>query len=213
MKLLSINLGLPQTIETGKPEPQETGIFKTPMDGPVTVGELGLEGDFIANEKHHGGPDQAVYLYGMGDYDFWREELGERIAPGLFGENLTVSELESAAFRVGDILQVGEVRLQVTAPRIPCSKFAAKMGDPHFVKKFKQAERPGLYCRVLAGGQITAGDRVTVEAYTGETVTILEMTRDHYAPDKSEAGLRRFLAAPIDVRSRKEKEKLLEKLL
>ena len=77
MKLLSINLGRKQEIDTGKPAPEDTGIFKTPVEGPVMVGALGLEGDFIASAKHHGGPDQAVYIYGMGDYDFWREELDE----------------------------------------------------------------------------------------------------------------------------------------
>jgi MOSC domain-containing protein YiiM len=81
------------------------------------------------------------------------------------------------------------------------------------VKKFKQAERMGLYCRVLVGGEINPGDPVTVEPYAGETVSILEMTRDHYAPDNSEAALRRFLAAPIAIRDREEKEAALRDLI
>ncbi|MBN2044802.1 MAG: MOSC domain-containing protein [Anaerolineales bacterium] len=202
MHLLSINIGKRQEINTTKSRQQTTGIFKIPASGPVTVGELGLEGDLIANGKYHGGPDQAVYLYGQADYDFWADELGELIAPGLFGENLTISGLESGSFNVGDFLTIGEVRLQVTAPRIPCDKFAARIGDPHFIKKFRDAERPGLYCRVLQTGQIRAGDMVSVERYTGETVSIVEMYCDHYAPDNSESALRRFLAAPIDIRSR-----------
>ena len=74
------------------------------------------------------------------------------VVPGTFGENLTISELESAKFNIGDMLHIGDVTLQVTAPRIPCSTFAARMGDPHWAKKFRQAERPGLYCRVFEGG-------------------------------------------------------------
>ena len=206
MKIISINIGKSQEINTTKTRQQTTGIFKTPASGPVTVGELGLEGDFIASKKHHGGPDQAVYIYGQADYDFWTDELGEMITPGLFGENLTISRLESGKFNIGDYLTIGEVRLQVTSPRIPCAKFAARIGDPQFIKKFRDAERPGLYCRVLKTGQIRAGDPVSVEPYTGETVSIAEMYRNHYTPDNSEASLRRFLAAPIDIRSRGELE-------
>jgi MOSC domain-containing protein YiiM len=202
MKLLSINIGSKGIIKTSKSGEQNTGIFKQPVDGPVQVTAEGLAGDYIANQKHHGGPDQAVYIYGSDDYDFWADELGRRIAPGLFGENLTISGLESAMFNVGDILRIGKVVLQVTSPRIPCTKFAAKIGDPMFIKKFKEAERPGIYTRVLRTGTLRSGDTVTREPYVEETVSILEMYREHYNPDKSEATLRRFLNAPIDIRSR-----------
>ena len=45
--------------------------------------------------------------------------MGKEISPGTFGENLTISELESALFNIGDHLQIEDVRLQVSAPRIP----------------------------------------------------------------------------------------------
>ena len=166
----------------------------------------------IVNAKHHGGPDQALYIYSQADYDWWGKTLGQSPAPGTFGENLTISDLESASFNVGDKLHIGEVILQVTAPRIPCSTLAARMEDPQFVKKFKEAERPGLYCRVLHTGSIKAGDHVELEPYQQPTVSILEMYRDYYSPDKSPTALRRFLAAPIDERSRKDKEALLSQI-
>ena len=212
MQILSINIGKSQKINTTKSRQQDTGIFKNPAAGTVTIGELGLEGDFIADKKNHGGPDQAVYIYGQPDYDFFAATQGLGIAPGLFGENLTISSLESGTFNVGDYLIIGEVRLQVTSPRIPCSAFAARMEDPQFVKKFRDAERPGLYCRVLHTGQIRTGDDVIYEPYPGETISIVEMYRNHYTPDNSEATLRRFLAAPIDVRSRTELQERLGEL-
>jgi MOSC domain-containing protein YiiM len=67
--------------------------------------------------------------------------------PGAFGENLTIGTLESALFRIGDRLHIGEVILEVTAPRIPCDTFATRMGDPTFIKRFRKAGRPELYCR------------------------------------------------------------------
>ena len=44
-------------------------------------------------------------------------------------------------------------------------------------------------------------------------VTILEMFRDYYFPELGEPTLRRYLAAPISIRARAEKEKQLQKLI
>ncbi len=211
MNILSINRGTQRIIARNHTE-KVTGIYKEPVEGQVEITALGLAGDVIADKKHHGGPDQAVYLYGQLDYDWWLETHRDQIKPGIFGENLTISGMESGRFKIGDQLVIGDVVLQVTAPRIPCATLAARMGDPHFVKKFKAAERPGLYCRVLAPGKVTAGDLIELEQYQGETVSVLEMFRDHYNEDQAEAGLRRFLNAPIDLRTRARKEQLLAEL-
>jgi MOSC domain-containing protein YiiM len=190
-----------------------TGIFKKPVDSPVTISLLGLDGDYISNKKHHGGPDQAVYIYGQGDYDWWGFELGKKFSPGTFGENLTVSSLESAAFYIGDRLIIGAVILEVTAPRIPCETFSTRMGDPGFINRFRNAERPGLYCRVLQEGTIRLGEGVTVEPCRDEKVTLIEIFRDYYAKAADVPTLRRFLLAPIASRARRDLEARLEKML
>ena len=212
MKLSSINLGRERTLRR-KDRVEQTGIFKFPTDYPVKVTKLGLEGDVIISKKHHGGPDQAVYVYGGGDFKWWSEELGKEIPPGTFGDNLTISDLESTQFNIGDFVYIGEVTLQVTAPRIPCATFAARMEDPQWVKRFRYAERPGLYCRVIREGFVKAGDPVSIEKFTGETISVLEMYRDYYDRNKSEETLRRHLNAPIAIRARRALESELENLL
>jgi MOSC domain-containing protein YiiM len=212
MDLISVNLGQERVLQR-RDRVERTGIFKFPTKEPVRVTRLGLEGDVIVSKKHHGGPDQAIYVYGAADYAWWSNELGREPAPGTFGENLTISELESAQFDVGDYLQMGEVTLQVTAPRIPCATFAARMNDPQWVKRFRRAERPGLYCRVLQEGFVKAGEPVSVERYTGETISTLDMFREFYNKNKSEESLRRHLEAPIAIRARQDIEKELRALL
>ena len=212
MNLISVNLGQERTLQR-KGRVEQTGIFKFPTNEAVMITKLGLEGDVIVSKKDHGGPDQAVYVYGAADYEWWSKVLGMEIAPGTFGENLTISELESAQFNVGDYFHIGEVILQVTAPRIPCGTFATRMDDPQWVKRFRQAERPGLYCRVLKEGFVKAGDAVSIENYTGETISILQMFRDYYDRDKSEETLRRHLNAPVAIRARRDLEKELRALL
>jgi MOSC domain-containing protein YiiM len=212
MQLISVNMGQARAIQYAK-ESGMTGIYKLPVRTPVEITELSLAGDTICDSESHGGVDQAVYVYGARDYAWWSALLGWELSPGTFGENLTISGLESATLRVGDYLRTGQVFLQVTAPRIPCVTLAARMGDPTFVKRFRRAERPGVYCRVLQGGFVAEGDPVVCEPYTDETISVLEMFRDAYAPKLTEATLRRHLAAPIAIRDRVEKEKWLRELL
>jgi MOSC domain-containing protein YiiM len=209
VQLFSVNIGQKRTQQNGK-RLETTGIYKLPTRESVQITSLGIKEDFIASKRHHGGPDQAVYVYGGGDYAWWSKELGREIEPGTFGDNLTISELESAQFNIGDYLHIGGVTLQVTAPRIPCATFAARMEDPLWVKKFRRAERPGLYCRVTREGLVSAGDSVSIENYSGETLSILQMYRDYYERDKSEETLRLHLNAPIAIRARVDLEKELE---
>ncbi len=212
MHLISVNIGQERDLKNGK-QVERTGIYKQPSDSPVYIGTLGLKGDAVVDSKHHGGEDQAVYVYGRADYDWWQDQIGRELPAGVFGDNLTVDGLESQRFSIGDRLRVGDVLLEVTAPRIPCGTLAARMGDPEFVKKFRHAERPGLYCRVIETGDVKAGDPVTHEPFKGDTITLTEMFRSWYDMNELDAAtFQRFLAAPIDIRSRREFEERLEKL-
>lgn len=211
MHILSVNIGQQRTQPKGDGL-EITGIYKMPVSGPVQVGLLGLPGDFIADQKDHGGPDQALYVYGAPDYEWWSRELGMELEPGTFGENLTLSDFESAHCSIGDRLQAGSVVLEFTAPRIPCSTFARRMRDPSFVKKYREAERPGMYCRVIEEGMLQAGDAVTLTPYEGATVSALDLFREHQSRKKHAETLRRILEAPIAIRARQDAEEDLRKL-
>ncbi|WP_047863974.1 MOSC domain-containing protein [Rubrobacter aplysinae] len=210
MKLSSLNVGSERPMRNAK---GKTGIFKAPAAGPVWITHAGLAGDTVSDEENHGGVDQAVYLYGVPDYEWWSGELSRDLSPGTFGENLTVADFESARAFVGDRLHVGSVVLEITAPRIPCVTLATRMEDPRFVKLFREAERPGAYCRVVREEFVREGDTVCREPYEGPEVGNLEMFRDAFEPDPGEAIIRRYLAAPIAIRARIEKEEQLERLL
>ncbi len=210
MELISVNIGTLQPLEVGN-HSTKTGIFKTPVNNPVRVGKLGFEADVIQNKKHHGGPDQAIYVYGTADYAWWSKQLQSNLEPGIFGENLTISDLEGASFNIGDRLKIGTVLLEVSASRIPCSTLAARMGDAGFVKKFKQARRPGLYCRVLEEGEVQVGDAVTLEPSAAQYLSVIETFDWFYDPNPSLEMIQRVLAAPVAIRARKMYQHLLEK--
>ena len=112
MKVLSVNIGKAEPMQNAKAS-GKTGIFKQPVREQVFISKLGLKDDTICDTQNHGGPDQAVYIYGAKDYGWWTCLLGKDVKAGTFGENLTISELASDSFAIGDRLQVGEVLLEV----------------------------------------------------------------------------------------------------
>lgn len=170
-KLLSIQIGQPQTY-TDDQGTWETAFFKKPVHGPLFLGSLGLEGDAVANTKHHGGPEQAVLLYSAEHYAHWQAELGLELPFGAFAENMTIEGMDENMVFIGNIYQIGTVKLQVTKPRIPCWKIARRWNIPDLTQLVTQTNRTGWYCRVLQEGEIQAG--LPVELLTrpdaGQTV-------------------------------------------
>ena len=79
------------------------GIFKTPVEGPVIVRTLNLDGDGQADLSVHGGTTKAVYGYPSEHYPFWQEALpGTALPWGGFGENLSTTGLWADEVQVGD---------------------------------------------------------------------------------------------------------------
>lgn len=140
-----------------------TGIFKTPVTGPIALGALGLAGDHQADPTVHGGPDKAVCVYSADHYDAWRASLG--ITPfehGAFGENFTIAGLQEDGTSIGDIWSVGEALVQVSQPRQPCWKLARKWRVRDLTDQVVASGRTGWYFRVLRGGQVQAGDALAL---------------------------------------------------
>lgn len=196
MKVVSINAAVKRQIEfNGEQVP--TGIFKEPLEGPVVISESGIHDDAIVDKSVHGGPDQALYLYHLEDYEWWSESLGKTVSAGAFGENLTVSGLSGRDWVIGDRLRINEVLLEVTAPRVPCFKLGVKMGDPKIVKQFVKARRPGTYVRVLQGGTMQAGDTIILEQTRSDYATVTEVFDLWHSKHKTVAQVQKALDSPL----------------
>jgi MOSC domain-containing protein YiiM len=161
--ILSIQVGKPQRLgsdDSNDPlgAPWESGIFKGPVAGPLWLGPTGLAGDGQADRRAHGGPNQAVLLYGAAHYPEWREVL-ERpdLANGAFGENFTVEGVTEREACLGDRLAVGEAIIEISQPRQPCWKLGRRHGILHLAERVIAANRGGWYVRVLREGNVEAG--------------------------------------------------------
>ncbi|PYE29473.1 MOSC domain-containing protein YiiM [Rhizobium sp. PP-CC-3A-592] len=198
MKIDAVCIGHATVIDGKK---AKTGIVKHQQGGTVIVDAVGLAGDAVCNRKHHGGPDQAVYGLGSLDLAAWADELGHTVEPGLFGENIVISEIDSRTIAVGDRFETDGVTLEVTSTRIPCSTLSLRLNDPGFARRFRTVARPGFYCRVLRPGMLSVGDAITYRAFQGPRITMPDMLRAS-VKNLSDEERARYRAAPISERVR-----------
>ena len=171
----SVNVGTPRRMEWQGRE-FETSIWKTPVRQRVAVRGVNVDGDDQADRHVHGGDYKAVYAYGREDLDWWSRELGRKLEAGTFGENLTIGAMQVSSALVGERWKIGSTVLEVTQPRFPCFKLAARMGDAHFLRAFGAAGRPGAYLRIVEEGEIEAGDRVEVVHRPDHEITMRAMS-------------------------------------
>jgi MOSC domain-containing protein YiiM len=180
----SVNVGRPRTVDwLGRSV--TSAIWKEPVDGPVPLEGVNLDGDDQADRRVHGGPDKAVYAYSVEDYAWWAASVGP-LAPGTFGDNLTTEGVDLNEARIGDRWLVGTAVLEVSQPRQPCYKLGMRMGDERFPGRFEAAARPGTYLRIVQPGSISAGDTIVVEPAARPAVRIGDLA----APEPSEDLLR-----------------------
>ena len=170
-RILSINTGVVQPLFVSTEHQKQSvmsAIRKAPVTSPVKLNLLGIVGDERADMSVHGGLDKAVYLYPHEHYPFWvaaRERMlhkHEPLAFGIMGENLTTEGLLETELWVGDRLDIGELLLEVTEPRAPCYKFAARMGYPQAIRHMLQSGFTGVYLKVIKPAEIAAGQTINV---------------------------------------------------
>jgi MOSC domain-containing protein YiiM len=180
-RVVSVNVGTPVTREWAG-NLGRTAIRKHSVEGPVRVHELGLEGDQVADTKHHGGVFQAVYAFAQEDLDIWAGRLGGPVGPAMFGENLTTTGLDVNEAVLGEHWRIGTALLSPAEVRIPCSVFKNWLGlhgldNTMWVKRFTAEGRPGPYLRVLEEGVLRASDEIVVEHRPDHGVTVSMMFR------------------------------------
>jgi MOSC domain-containing protein YiiM len=144
------------------PRGQSSGIFKNPVD-EVEVDVNGIIEDIQVDKRFHGGPEKALHQFALRSYEkiIKRHPLLYKTAiEGSIGENISINGMHDDNVFIGDIYQMGEVKLQVNAPRIPCWKISEKIGQSGLDKFISDHAITGWYYRVLSGGKIKTGDTV-----------------------------------------------------
>ena len=170
-----------------------SAFVKRSVSGPARIGSLGVEGDEHVYEDH-GGRDGAVLVYSSDHYPFWRDLGIDLPEVGAFAENLTVRGLTEAEVHIGDTFEVGSCVLQVTQPRAPCYKIAARYGRKDISIVVQETGFTGYLLRVLSEGEVAAGDEMQlVERDTSHAITVAAAGRIVNVDRNNNEGARRLL--------------------
>lgn len=138
-----------------------SAFAKTPREGRVQVLPHGLAPDEQADKRHHGGLDMALHLYPLDHHDWWRDQIGPHELldqPGAFGSNLAVRGLTDDMVHIGDRFRLGSAVVEISQPRKPCWKIEHRFGHKGMVASIVASARCGWYFRVIAAGDVAAGD-------------------------------------------------------
>jgi ferredoxin-NADP reductase/MOSC domain-containing protein YiiM len=195
-RLLSVNVGKPQNL-TWHGRTVYTAVWKRPVEGPVQVRWLNIDGDGQGDLAGHGGEQRAVFVYQIESYQYWQDQLGrDDFEYGQFGENFTVAGLGDDQVCIGDRYRIGEALFEVTQPRVTCYRVGIRMNDPQIPALLVSRHRPGFYLRVLREGAVQAGDDIVPVATGPQAMTVAETDALLYLPGHPRKQLLRALRIP-----------------
>lgn len=192
MKVLSVNISKPQTITVNGKE-ELTGYFKNPVE-TIYLGKTDVKEDSVVDREHHGGEDKACYLYGFNHYEFWKNKYPQTAFDfGMFGENITVENIDESTLRIGDTFEIGEAIIQITQPRQPCYKMGIKFNNQKVVNEFRLSNFPGIYVRVLKEGNVKTNDELKLIDRDNASPTVLEVYRLIYESKPNQEKLNQLI--------------------
>ena len=138
------------------------GVPKRPVES-VRIGWRGVVGDRQASRTHHGRPWQALCLWSTEVIEELRSQ-GHPVAPGLAGENITVTGLDWADVRPGVRLLIGDALCEITAFTLPCFKNKSYFLAGDFnAMHHERGPVSRVYATVLRPGTARTGDAAVLE--------------------------------------------------
>ncbi|UQN08148.1 MOSC domain-containing protein [Deinococcus sp. QL22] len=199
-RIKQLSVGLPAPLPY-RDSTVPSGFVKTPVNWTLWLGKEGLTGDGQADRKYHGGPEKAVCVYSDEHYLYWTERLGRPLGAAAFGENFTTLGLTEPTVCIGDVVKVGGALVEVSQPRQPCFKLAARHDEPKLTLWVQETGLTGWYFRVLKPGAVRAGTRLKLVQRPPGAVTIEEANRVMHHDKEDRPAIERLLAQPALSRS------------
>jgi MOSC domain-containing protein YiiM len=132
---------------------EQKGTRKHPLQGPVTITMLGMQGDAHAGDWH-----RQLSLLAQESIDKMQGH-GLVLQPGDFAENITTQGLDLLTLPIGTRVQIGTtVTMEITQIGKECHlgcEIRKLVGDCVM-------PREGIFARVITPGTLEAGDIITV---------------------------------------------------
>ena len=172
---------------------EKKGTAKQPVER-IELDEMGIVGDAHAGAWH-----RQVSLLSEDGIERFVRQTGRQVVPGEFAENITLRGFDLRQARLLDRFRIGtQVELELTQIGKKCH------GDSCAI--FRDVGRcvmpkEGVFCRVIKGGGISAGDTViyTPKTWNFKVITLSDRARRGEYKDlsgpRARAALENFAAA------------------
>ena len=205
----SIRVGKPVSLQY-KNKLVQSAIYKDEVDHPIYVTKTNLDGDEQSDLKHHGGPDKAICVYPSEHYLYWSKKIGHLFQAGDFGENLTLCGLTEDTVMIGDVLKAGDCLFQVTQPREPCYKIAARHNIDQLPFWIRETGYSGYYLRVLEEGYLTKGASIEIIDRNSQAYTVAYANQIMHHDSMNMEAIHKILS--VDALSESWKKQFRKKL-
>ncbi|MBY0541656.1 MAG: MOSC domain-containing protein [Campylobacterales bacterium] len=181
-KVLYLKVGIVTTsklLNNSKREELISGIKKNPVSSSYLT-KTGFKDDSQADLLHHGGENKALFLFSSITYEKINSFYDNKFdvsKTAFFGENLILSEITEEDICVGDILKIGQCKVQITQPRQPCWKLSANTDEKNMTNFIFNSGLTGWYAKVLEEGNISQNDEVILEKRTYPNLNIKKLNQ------------------------------------
>lgn len=160
--------------------------------GPLWLGMAGLQGDRVADQRFHGGPDRTLCHYPTQHYAYWAQrfpQLRTRLGLGAFGENLGSEQLDEHQVCIGDRLRWGDALIEVSQPRSPCVRLDNRHGVRGLARELSASGRIGWLYRTVEEGALRPGDRLQLLERPHPAISVAHVWHCFFDPMQADETL------------------------
>ena len=164
-------------LENNKRNELVSGIKKYPVSKAYLT-KTGFKEDEQGDLLHHGGENKALFLFSAITYkkiNSYFNNSFDMTDMAYFGENLILSNICEEDICIGDILKIGQTKIQITQARQPCWKLSANTNQKEMTKFIFDSGLTGWYAKVLEEGFICQNDEVILEKRVNPTLNIKKL--------------------------------------
>lgn len=152
-----------------------SAINKSPIASSY-LSKTGFKDDEVADHKHHGGENKALFFMSNLTYKKISEQMDVSFCDKMnLGENILVENLCEDDVCVGDVWQIGEALVQISQPREPCWKLSANSDKKQMTAFIFKSGLTGWYAKVLKEGKIKKGDDIIFISRQNADFTIAKL--------------------------------------
>ena len=128
---------------------------------------------------------KAVCCFSKSHYQMYKNDLNTIPDYAMFGENLTLKNLDESDVFFGNQYRLGEAILEVSEIREPCWKIQTKYGIKDLVKRMSTSGKTGFYFRVLQEGYVDQDDDLELIQLADEATRLsVQELNDIYYNDR-----------------------------